>query len=226
MFAPQNLDELEFFVPRYERSKIKLIPNSVPFVLDRVPKKEKRMLWLGRLDNHQKRADLILPLWEKVQASLPDWEFDIVGDGPALDNLKHEISARSISGVNLIGRQKPDEYFRRSAIYIMTSSFEGFPNTLVEAQSLGAIPVLFNSFPVAEFIVTQGVDGFLVEPFDLDKMASCIVEIACSEQRSDISCGALKSARRFEIDTVGRIWQQLFDDCLRNNQLRNRGMDA
>jgi glycosyltransferase involved in cell wall biosynthesis len=226
MFAPQNLDELEFFVPRYERSKIKLIPNSVPFVLDRVPKKEKRMLWLGRLDNHQKRADLILPLWEKVQASLPDWEFDIVGDGPALDNLKHEISARSISGVNLIGRQKPDEYFRRSAIYIMTSSFEGFPNTLVEAQSLGAIPVLFNSFPVAEFIVTQGVDGFLVEPFDLDKMASCIVEIACSEHRSDISCGALKSARRFEIDTVGRIWQQLFDDCLRNNQMRNRGMDA
>ena len=214
MFAPQNLEELNFFVPEFDRNKIKLIPNSIPYVLDRVPKKDKRLLWLGRVSIHQKRADLILPLWQKVQKHLPDWELDIVGDGPALDALKRSISANSVKGVTLHGRQKPDEFFRRSAIFVMTSSFEGFPNTLVEAQSLGAIPVLFSTFPVAEFIVSDRVNGFFVEPFDLEKMTSCIIEIALSDERPDIADRALDSARRFEIDAVGGIWQQLFDDCV------------
>jgi len=215
MFAPQNLDELGFFMPGFDRNKIKLIPNSIPSVLDQVPKKEKRLLWLGRLSVHQKRADLILPLWEKVQPLLPGWEFDVVGDGPALDDLKRAISARSIKGVTLHGRQQPEEFFLRSPIYVMTSAFEGFPNTVIEAQSFGAVPVLFNSFPVAEFIVTDGVNGFLVEPFDLEMMALRIVETVQAAERSNISVRVLESARRFEIDAVGEMWQQLFDDCLR-----------
>jgi len=214
MFAPQNLDELSFFVPGFDHSKIKLIPNSIPSVQDQVPKKAKRLLWLGRVSAHQKRADLILPLWEKIQPFLPDWELDVVGDGPALDDLSRSIAARSIKGVTLYGRQQPDGFFRRSAMYIMTSAFEGFPNTLIEAQSFGAVPVLFNSFPVAEFIVTDGVDGILVEPFDLKAMASRIVETIQTAKTSDIASRALESARRFEIDMVGQMWEQMFDDCL------------
>ena len=216
MFAPQNLDELRFFVPDFEQSRIKLVPNSVPTVLDQVPKKDKRLLWLGRIVYHQKRADLILPLWERVQAALPDWEFDVVGDGPALNELNHIVSASGIKGLTLHGRQKADDFFHRSAIFVMTSAFEGFPNTLVEAQSFGAIPVLFNSFPVAESIVSDGVDGAFIPPFDLDAMAARIIAIVESEQRSELAAGALRSARRFQIDTVGEQWVRLFDDCIQH----------
>lgn len=226
MFAPQNIDELDFFVPGFDRSKIRLVPNSIPYVLDRVPKKEKRLLWLGRVSDPQKRADLILPLWEKVRGLIPDWELDVVGDGPALDDLKRVVSDRSIEGVTFYGRQKPDEFFRRSAIYIMTSAYEGFPNTVVEAQSNGAIPVMFNSFPVAEFIVSHGSDGFLIQPFDLEKMASCIAEIVKSAKRSDFAFRALENARRFEIDTVGEIWRQFFDDSLRHKTDGNVAVEA
>ena len=214
MFAPQNMDELRFFVPDFDRARIRLIPNSIPKVLERVPRKDKRLLWLGRVVNHQKRADLILPLWKRVHAALPDWKFDVVGDGPAFDELSRIISADCIKDVTLHGRQSPDDFYNRSAIFVMTSAFEGFPNTLVEAQSFGAVPVLFNSFPVAEFIVSDGVDGALVQPFDLDAMAARIVAIAVSEERSELADGALRSARRFEIDTVGEQWLRMFDECL------------
>ena len=193
-----------------------LVPNSIPFVPDRVPEKENRILWIGRLDYHQKRADLILPIWSRVQEILPNWELDVVGDGPAYDDLKREISSRSIRGITMHGRQKPDEYFRRSAIYVMTSAFEGFPNTLVEAQSFGSVPVLFNSFPVAQFIVTDHVDGYFIKPFDLETMASRIADLAQSEERSIVAGRALESARRFQIDAVGKKWQALFDDNLSN----------
>jgi len=220
MFAPQNIEELRFFVPDFKQTRIKLVPNSIPAVLDEVPKKDKRLLWLGRVVDHQKRADLILPLWEKVQAALPDWEFDVVGNGPASDELNRVLSTKGIKGLTLHGRKEPNDFFRRSTIYVMTSAFEGFPNTLVEAQSFGAIPVLFNSFPVAEFIVSDGVDGALVQPFDLDAMAERIIAIAKSEQRIELAANALRSARRFQIDTIGEQWLRLFDECLQLNRAR------
>ena len=38
----------------------------------------------------------------------------------------------------------------------MTSAFEGFPNTVVEAQSFGCVPFLFNTFSIAPWMVNDG----------------------------------------------------------------------
>ena len=222
MFGPPNLDELRFFVPDFDTEKVRLIPNSVPRVLEAVPAKDKRILWLGRVSNEQKRADLILPLWKRIHRELPDWHLDVVGDGPALATLRQAIDDEGIEGVTLHGRQKPDEYFLRASIFLMTSSFEGFPNTVVEAQSFGAIPVLFNTFPIAEWLVEDGVNGFLIRPFDLDAMADRLVAIARSETKSDWIVGALENARRFEIGKVGQMWNTLFEGSLRSKESRLR----
>lgn len=211
MFAPPNLEELRFFVPDFDSDKIRLVPNSVPQVLTEVPEKEKRILWLGRVEYTQKRADLILPVWKRIRAALPDWELDVVGDGPALKDLQTEIATQGVQGVTLHGRQKPDEYFRRASVFLMTSAFEGFPNTVVEAQSFGAVPVLFNTFPVAEWLVGDGANGFLVPPFDVDAMAAKVVQIARDDGRQELMLGALENARRFEIERVVQIWERLFD---------------
>ena len=96
----------------------------------------------------------------------------------------------------------------------MTSAFEGFPNTLVEAQSFGAIPVVFDSYPVASWIVQDGHSGVLVRPFDIESMAQTIVSVASSPDRMQLAEGALQSARRFHIDEVGAIWERLFQESL------------
>lgn len=211
MFGEPNLEELRYFVPEFREEQVRLIPNSIPHVCATVPLKHKRLLWLGRVANEQKRADLILPIWERVSRGLPDWELDVVGDGPLLDVLKAEAVSKSLSRVNFYGRQPPDDYYRRAAIFFMTSAFEGFPNTLVEAQSYGSIPVVFDSYPVARWIVDDGVNGSLVQPFEIEVMAQKIVAVARSPEQDGFAREALKSARRFHIDRVGLMWQQLFE---------------
>lgn len=215
MFGPPNLGELRYFVSDFDPGKIRLIPNSVPHVAGSVPAKEKRVLWLGRVSYGQKRADLIIPLWKLIRAQLPDWELDVVGDGEALDDLRTEIAVQKIGGVRLHGRQKPGGYFRRAAVYIMTSSFEGFPNTVLEAQSFAAIPVLFNSFPIAEWLVNDGKNGFLIAPFDLDAMADRVVSIARNDGRMDLMRSALENAWRFRIESVGAMWDELIEAASR-----------
>ena len=211
MFGPPNLEELRYFVPEFREEQICLIPNSIPEVAVGIPNKEKRLLWLGRVAHEQKRAELILPIWKIVSKELPDWRLDVVGDGPLLDILRQRVSKIGLKRIEFHGRQVSDDYYRRSAVFFMTSAFEGFPNTLVEAQSYGAIPVVFDSYPVARWIVDDGISGALVMPFDIDAMAQRIVEMARHPDRSRFAEQALESARRFHIDRVGRMWQELFE---------------
>ena len=211
MFGPPNLEELEYFLPGYDREKIRLIPNSIPEVADSPPRKEKRILWLGRLSKAQKQAELIPEVWRGVCERLPDWQLDVVGDGPDRAEIERQVTESGLPRVSFHGRQVPDDYYRRAAIFFMTSAFEGFPNTLVEAQSYAAIPVVFDSYPVASWIVDDGKSGFLIKPFDIDAMAERIVNLATHPECARLAEQALESARRFHIDRVGEKWQELFE---------------
>lgn len=211
MFGEPNLEELEYFVPGYDRERIRLVPNSIPAVATEVPAKEKRLLWLGRVAHAQKRAELILPIWERVSAELTDWDLDVVGDGPELPALMAEAKSRGLQRIHFHGRQVPDDYYRRAPIFFMTSAFEGFPNTLIEAQGFGCIPVLFDTYPVARWIVDDGKSGFLIPPFQIRTMADRILELARHPSRTQLAEQALESARRFHIDRVGQLWQVLFE---------------
>ena len=93
----------------------------------------------------------------------------------------------------------------------VTSSFEGFPNTLIEDQSFGAAPVAFNSYPMIEMIV-DGTNSVLVPTFNLKAMGDAIVELANNdEKRFTLMENSLTNARRFTIEKVGERWLQLFD---------------
>ena len=214
MFGPPNLDELRYFVPEFDPDRIALIPNSIPAVATSVPEKQKRILWLGRVARAQKRVELIPEIWSRTLARLPDWRLDIVGDGPDLEWLKARVHSMGLERISFHGRQVPDSYFARSAIFLMTSSFEGFPNTLVEAQSQGAVPVIFDSYPVARWIVENGANGWLVEPFDIEAMSRKLVELAESSDLPEMGAAAIQSARRFLINNVGLRWETLFNEEL------------
>ena len=215
MFGPPNLDELRYFVPDFDPSSVALIPNSIPRVLDAVPEKEKRILWLGRLCNQQKRCQLLVPLWQRLCHTLPDWRLDIVGDGPARSELEAAFAAADLVNYEFHGKQAPEPFFDRSAIFVMTSAYEGFPNTLIEAQSYGAVPVIFDNYPIASWVVGNADNGFLIGPFDIRAMAGCIEDLtAAPEKRLELATAALENARRFEIDRVGAQWMNLFKELL------------
>lgn len=211
LFGPPNREELEYFIGKYKQHKLAYIPNSIPAVVPTVPPKEKRILWLSRLDYRQKHAELILPLWKSIMDLVPDWQFDVVGSGGAYEDLAAQIEREKIPRIKLYGKQKPDSFFSRSPIYVMTSSFEGFPNTLIESQSYGSVPVVFRSYPVIDMIVDP-TNAVLVKTFDMKAMGDAIVELTKDEDRRQMLMQkSLSNASRFTIETVGQIWLDFFE---------------
>ncbi|MCB0633699.1 MAG: glycosyltransferase [Saprospiraceae bacterium] len=218
LLAPPNRDELEYFVGKYSAHKIWAIPNSIPYVLEKLPPKEKTILHVGRLNVQQKRSDLLLEFWEQCHEELSEWKFVIVGDGPYLSNLREKIEAQNLPRVHLEGHQKPEAYYKEAAIFIMPSAYEGFPNTLIEAQSHGCASIVFDSYAALHWIVNNEKDALLIPAFNTKLMAHRTIALALeSEQLTAMQRQALLNAQRFTIDTVGEIWLEFFDRHLRHD---------
>lgn len=219
LLAPPNRDELNYFVGDYKKEKVISIPNSIPNVVENIQDKEKIILHVGRFNIAQKRSDLLLSIWEKAHHYLADWEFVIVGDGEYKEQLALEIKTKKIPRVKLEGFQEPEPYYKKAAIFMMPSAYEGFPNTLIEAQSYGCVPFAFDSYAALSWIVNTDKDAFLSPAFDTEDMAQKIVELASNKTKLKImQKSALDNAKKFTIEKVGSIWLNLFNKLSSSNE--------
>ena len=213
LLTPPNQTELEYFIGNYKDHKVLSIPNSIPSVVSKSPSKDKSILYVGRLNTGQKRADLLVEFWEQAFELLPDWNFIIVGDGPYKEKMATIIKDKNLPRIQLEGFKKPEPYYKNASIFIMPSAFEGFPNVLLEAHSYGVVPVVFNSYPALPWIVQDQENALLVPPYNVNQMAKNVVELANDEsKRIKMASAAIENAKQFTIDKVGKIWMDFFQE--------------
>ncbi len=198
-------------------SKFRIIPNMLTFNqqkgLDLRNLKKRKVLVVGRLEDNPKNITMILEIWKKIE-SRPEfngWTLDIVGDGRDAEKLEEYAHGQlNLTRAIFKGRRNPLQFYKEASILLMASSYEGFPLTITEAQQNGCIPIVFNSFDSASDIVTDGIDGYLVEPFNLDSYYSRIAELMENEAlRVKIAANALKSSTRFSADVIIPKWHEL-----------------
>ena len=98
----------------------------------------------------------------------------------------------------------------------MPSAYEGFPNTVLEAQSYGCPVLAFNSYVALSWIVNSHKDAILIESYNTTDMAAASIEIAKKQSLLHImSENAKTNANRFTIDKVGAIWLELFQKLIK-----------
>jgi glycosyltransferase involved in cell wall biosynthesis len=126
-----------------------------------------QVLWVGRISK-EKRLEWLLDIAEEY----PEATFHIVGAANTNNDYAHGLLKRAakISNVRMHGRiphAKIAKYYQQSRVLCCTSAFEGFPNTFLEAWSVG-IPVVSTFDPDNVIrdnglgIVAQDVNGILL----------------------------------------------------------------
>jgi glycosyltransferase involved in cell wall biosynthesis len=214
LFTPANYEELKYFLKEedFDRTRIDFMPNPVEGVQQKVPNKEKVILHVGGLNIPQKRSDLLLDFWEKVYKELPEWQFKIVGSGSYLDTLKDDLKKRGLARVELLGFQKPEKYYKEASIFMMSSAYEGFPNTILESHSFGCVVLAFNSYAALDWIVDDGKNALLAKPYDTSEMAKLCVDLAKNDKAlAKMQLSALQNAERFTMQKVGKQWLDLLE---------------
>jgi glycosyltransferase involved in cell wall biosynthesis len=214
LFTPSNYEELKYFLSYKDLLKVNVdfMPNPIIDCCEVVPEKEKVILHVGRINIPQKRSDLLLDFWEKVYKELPEWQFKIVGSGPYLDTLKDDLKKRGLARVELLGFQKPEKYYKEASIFMMPSAYEGFPNTILEAQSYGCPVLAFNSYVALEWIVGSKNKELLSAPYELDHMAENCLDLARNrDYLKNMQFSAIENVQRFKIEKIVEKWENLFD---------------
>jgi glycosyltransferase involved in cell wall biosynthesis len=101
----------------------------------------------------------------------------IAGDGPDRDPLEERARKLGIAErVSFIGaqpRQRIVELFRAADAAILSSSWENFPHTVVEALAVGTPVLAMEAGGVAE-VVQDGVNGLLVPAGDTEALGEAV----------------------------------------------------
>lgn len=123
----------------------------------------------------------------------------ILGQGELEPALRRQIAELGLDEVvTLLGFQRnPWKVMARADVFALSSHYEGFGNVLIEAMALG-VPVVATASAGTRDIVSDGVDGRLVESHTPDAMAAALRGILDNRATRDaMARAAALAAERF-----------------------------
>lgn len=170
------------------------------------------LLGVGRL-SMEKNFSTLIEVFARLAARHPSWILVILGDGPLREELAAQVRAAGLDQrVFLPGSVgNMGDWYARAALYAMSSHFEGFPNTLVEAMAYGLPAVSFDCDTGPRDIIRHGVDGYLVPPGDLERMEDALHGLMVdSALRAGFAARAVEARERFSMKKISGMWEALF----------------
>lgn len=203
-----------------------LIPNAVTWPL---PEHEPRispralcqpnkqiLLAVGRLDE-QKGFDWLVEVFSNLAHKHSNWDLIILGEGSLRTILEKQVRESGLEKrIFLPGRVgNLSEWYESADLFVMSSRYEGFGNTLVEAMAYGLPAVSFDCDAGPRDIINHGLNGLLVPPCDLVALTSTLdnimrddaLRLRLAERTADVR-------EQFSMKGIASLWEQLFDKLL------------
>lgn len=189
---------------------MRVIPNGIdlgrlaPFRVERRAARaaarfdpERRLVaQVGRLAP-QKDYPTFLAAAARVAVEAPDVDFLVVGDGEERASLEALAARHGLAGrLRFTGlRHDVPALLGGVDVLALTSTFEGFPNVILEAMATGAVAVATDVGGVRELVVA-GETGVLVAPRSPDATAAAVLDVLRDPARARDM--ALAARRRVE----------------------------
>jgi glycosyltransferase involved in cell wall biosynthesis len=134
------------------------------------------ILCVGRLVP-SKGQHILLAAIARLRESGRDLRLRLVGSGPDLQSLKHEVECRGLADyVRFEGNVNQDRIrgiYAEADAFVLASSAEGVPIVLMEAMAM-AIPCVATHVCGIPELIRNEVDGLLVAPSDERGLAEAI----------------------------------------------------
>lgn len=223
----QAEESRSWFLQHSKARHIVVIPNAVQLPLPvqqplLAPQEVLRggsrtILAVGRLEV-QKGFDLLIDAFAQLTPQHPDWDLVILGEGRQRAALESQIARLAlVDRVRLPGRVgNVSTWYSLVDIYVMSSRFEGFPNTLIEAMAHGLPVVSFDCDTGPRDIIRHEQDGLLVLNGDVSALKVALNRLMVNEVlRKQFGVNSLQITNRFSTEKVLSLWENLFAEIRR-----------
>lgn len=200
----------------------KVIPNPVPFkVTQNSLLINKKVIAVGS-HSYNKGYDLLIEAWKIIVGKLPEWKLEVYGKNDADLTFVRMASQSNLEGSISFHDPVQDIQGRYldSSIMVLPSRSEGFGMVLIEAMSCGLPCVSFDCPHGPADIITDGVDGYLIENGNIQKLAEKLMILMNDQQlRLEMGQNAKRNVVRYLPDNVIPMWDELFKSliCKKND---------
>ncbi|MBM6966296.1 glycosyltransferase family 4 protein [Massilimicrobiota timonensis] len=205
-------NEAKFCYSKKLQKKGEIIPNPLK---DNLPEKTDydnnyKIAAIGRLAI-QKNYPMLLNAFSHVLKEHPEYELHIFGVGPLEDSLKQLVIDLGIDdSVVFKGFSKNiHNEILNYDMYVMTSDYEGMPNSLMEAMAIG-VPSISTNCPSGgpKVLITNNENGILVPVNDyltLSKKMNMLIKNY--DERSRIGENSKKIRQKYSRDSIYKLWK-------------------
>ena len=137
-------------------------------------------------------------------------------------NPNEQLERIGIPVVSL-GKLKTDEDIRcaysAADIFLLPSLEDNLPNTILESMSCGTPVVAFGVGGIPD-MVTDGVNGLLVKPFDVRQMGEIIISLSVNpDKRAAMGeAGRERAIMDYALNVQAKCYLDLYEDLLAQNQ--------
>jgi len=222
------------------KNRIEVIPNAIRLDSFReknelkcleirkkynIKKDDKIILFVGRVAQEKSIDKIIKALAIIKKRSIGKEKLLIVGNGPAMDELKQLTRSLKVEEdvifPGTISYEEIQHYYKMAYVFTIASTTETFGIVTIEALASG-VPVLAIKAPGAVDILTDGLDGLLVDD-DVEKIANALEKIIKEpELREKLSQGALKTSEKYSIDTISERMLILYREIIEINKSKTK----
>ena len=203
-----------------ELSNIRMIPDPLSIKVNGTsPLTSKRVITIGRY-SYEKGYDILLRIWSVVEKKCTDWKLDVfaMGDPTPYVKMMDELSIDKKRCHLHSSVVDVEEEYLNSSILVQPSRTEGFGLVLVEAMACGLPVISFDCENGPRSIITDGEDGFLIPPFNIELFADRLAHLMSDvDLRKSMGKNGHRKAQSYQIDSIGQQWKMLFDEIMQCN---------
>ena len=205
-------EEARNFFPKAFRDKSIIIPNPIneDYIVPLYDgKRKKNIVTAGRLVE-QKNHKLLIEAFSKVSDEFKDYNLIIYGKGDLKEDLVDQIKKLNLKNRVILAGEVDSikEKIYDASLFVLSSIYEGMPNSLIEAMALG-LPCISTDCPCGgpRFLINNGVNGILVPLDDSEAMATKIKEMLKNEEKSSkMGKNASKIVNELHPKTINKNW--------------------
>ncbi|OGD63380.1 hypothetical protein A2160_02765 [Candidatus Beckwithbacteria bacterium RBG_13_42_9] len=216
--APQKIVVIPVS-PSLERQKAFMFAKIDKLFKKSLAGHKKMILAVGSLVKAKDYLTLIKAMWMLKQRKF-DIRLIIVGEGPEREKMEQSIAEYQLNNaVNLVGSlpyQKMPLIFAAADLFVISSTHEGLPRSLMEAALVGK-PIVSTDVGGVKALIKNRQSGLLVKQKNPSHLAAAIEELLADEEKAErLGRSVKKEAKRLLDFNLGvkklvRSWRELLN---------------
>lgn len=155
-----------------------------------------------------KNHKLLFDVFERLSDESNDAQLLVLGSG-------HEANAERYMNhpnIHVVGeRRNVGDYLACADFFILSSVYEGLPLTLLEAMSMGVVPVCTPAGGIKD-VIRDGENGILANGFDADNLYDTVKKAMKTASAISKESMAREFSERYSMDVCAKKYYQTYSE--------------